>query len=402
MKTPSLLQLTSILMAVAMLGQAKLQAQSWQTVLDFQLAAGASSAGLGIATDSAGNVFSGGYGDIGGVYHGLVLKTDTTESNWFLSDATNPSPGQDNSLVFGVGVDPIGNVFSTGWLQPPCAKKSCPGQYWYVRKSANAGGTWSTVDLFQYAPGQSAYAYGVASDNAGNVFVAGLANDAKRVGHWVVRKSPNAGASWTVVDDVPWGTPSQFTVMTFVPGAGLFVVGSAYSNSLNAWVVRRSLDGGSTWANADNYQLTVGQESYARGVSSDAQGNIYVVGYAHDSTATARWIVRASGNGGATWTTIDSFSYVAGKPAVGHAIGRDSLGQVAVAGVGQDSQGTSHWLVRRPSASGPWATVDDYQLAPGQNTDLRAVATDAAGNVLVSGDANDTSGTHWIVRRTNP
>jgi hypothetical protein len=370
--------------------------------LDFQLAAGASSAGLGLATDPAGNVFSGGYGDVGGVSHGLVLRTDTTESNWFVSDDTNPSPGQDNSLVFGVGVDLVGNVFSTGWFKPPCAKKSCPGQYWYVCKSINAGGSWSTLDLFQYASGQGAVAYGCASDSAGNVFVAGLAGDTKRVGHWVVRKSPNAGTTWTVMDDVPWGTPSQFTVMSFVPGAGLFVVGSLYSNSLNTWLVRRSLDGGSTWASVDTYQLSTGQESYARGVSSDAQGNIYVVGYAHDSTATAHWIVRSSTNAGTTWSTVDTFSYVAGKPAVGHAIGRDSAGQVVVAGVGQDSQGTGHWLVRRPSPTGGWATVDDYQLAAGQNTDVRAVAVDAAGNVLVSGDANDANGTHWIVRRTNP
>jgi hypothetical protein len=332
----------------------------------------------------------------------LVLRTDTTESAWYVSDDTNPLPGQDNSLVFGMGVDPAGSVYSMGWLQPPCTKKTCPGASWYVRRSTNGGGVWSTVDLFQYASGQAAYAYGCASDNAGNLFVAGSANDAKRVGHWVVRRSSNAGATWTLVDDVPWGAPSQFTVVSFVPGAGLFVVGSLYSNSLNTWLVRRSLDGGSTWATVDNYYLTAGHDSFARGVSSDAQGNIYVVGYAHDSADTAHWVVRESSNGGATWTTIDTFSYVAGKPAVGHAIGRDSLGQVAVAGVGQDLQGTSHWLVRRPSSTGAWVTVDDYQLAAGQNTDVRAVATDAAGNLLVSGDANDASGTHWIVRRTNP
>jgi hypothetical protein len=404
MKTKQMIRITAVLSAAAFLGQTRLLAQSWTTVIDYQLAAGKSTDGLGLAVDSLGDVFSSGYGyDAAGATHGLVLATDSTESTWLLSDDTNPSSSQDNSVVFGVAVDPQANVYSAGWLTPPCSsRKSCPGQYWYVRKSSNAGQTWSTVDLFQYAAGQTAVAYGSASDNSGNLFVAGLANDAKRVGHWVVRRTANGGANWVVVDDLPWATPSQMSVMSFVPTVGTFAVGSLYVNGVNVWLARRTLDGGQTWASADTYQLISGQEAYARGVSSDSQGNIYVVGYAHNASGIAVWIVRGSGDGGATWTTVDTFSYVAAKASVAHAIGTDSLGRVVVAGAVQDAQGTSHWLVRRPVTGGGWQTVEDYQLAPGQTSDARAIVTDAAGNILVAGIGVDATGSHWIVRKANP
>jgi hypothetical protein len=92
---------------------------------------------------------------------------------------------------------------------------------------------------------------------------------------------------------------------------------------------------------------------------------------------------------------------------IAYGIGKDSVGNPVVAGIGQDSTGAFHWVVRRPVPGG-WATVDDYQLSPGQYAAAGAgwencVTADAAGNVLVTGGAADATGVeHWIVRRTNP
>jgi hypothetical protein len=403
MKAPSLIQLTSVLATVAVLSQVRLQAQSWQTVLDFQLVPGQFSDGFSLAADGVGNVFAGGYGSTAGGSHGLVLQTDTTSAIWDLSDDTNPSPGQDSSVVFGVSVDPAGDAYSTGWLTLPCSKKSCPASSWYVRKSANSGASWSTVDLFQYSAGQGAIAYGSAADSAGNIYVAGEASDAKRIGHWIVRNSANGGGTWATVDDVKGATTSLYATIHFVPGLGLFVVGNGTAaNSVNCWLVRRSLDGGHTWTTVDSYQLTAGLESYARGVSSDNQGNVYVIGYGHDSLGIAEWILRKSSDGGATWTTVDDFSYVAGKASAGHGLGKDSTGNIVAVGSVQDSQGSVHWLVRRPNSLGVWQTADDYQLVAGQFAEADGAVTDASGNLLVIGHANNAISSHWIVRRTNP
>lgn len=159
-------------------------AQTWQTVLDYQYPGGTASGGS-IAADASGNVFSGGIGnDAAGIARGMVLQTDTTQLanpdpsaiNWYFSDDSNPNPSQYESFVWDLGLDAGGNIYSVGQLTP--ISTGVPS--WYVRKSSNKGGTWSTVDLYQYAQGLNTWvnASGFAADNSGNIYVVGSGRDA--------------------------------------------------------------------------------------------------------------------------------------------------------------------------------------------------------------------------------
>lgn len=394
-----------------------LRAQSWQTVLEFS--SPSRSAANSLACDTAGDVFSGGaFADQAGASHGAVLRTDTTESDWTISDDTNPSPSQYSSLVHGIGFDINGNLYSAGTLSPDCTtlivrgrpQTVCPASWWYVRKSSDLGLSWSTVDLFQYSSGVAAQARGVVGDGSGNVFAFSEVLDAKSLLHWVIRRSTSGNSgSWTTVDDLLNATTRN---MAFVSGAGLFAVGfTAETRSLSAgWLVRRSLDRGSTWSTVDLYQLAPGkqnnyQDAAALGIASDARGTIYVVGSVHlaSNNYLNQWLIRSSADSGSTWTTANSFSYLPGKASSAWGAGRDASGTIVAVGRGTDAQGVFHWLVRRPDAQGLWQTIDDFQLAPGKSAEAWSVATDADGNLLVAGHAYDQSGTErWIVRRLNP
>jgi hypothetical protein len=110
-------------------------------------------------------------------------------------------------------------------------------------------------------------------------------------------------------------------------------------------------------------------------------------------------VTRKSTSGGNTWETVDTFSYTPNKDALAFGIGRNSAGNVVVVGRGADAQGKLRWLVRTVDSSGVWQTVDDFQLAPGYTASASGVATDSAGNLLVSGLAYNATGSHWIVRR---
>jgi len=135
-------------------------------------------------------------------------------------------------------------------------------------------------------------------------------------------------------------------------------------------------------------------------VASDSQGRIYVAGKTtvlNGRSAVSQWLVRRSSQGGAngTWEPVDT---VANGYACG--VGRDAAGNIVVVGKATDSSGT-HWLVRRPDTQGVFAPVDDdYQLATGKSAQATGVTADAAGNLLVTGSAQDASGIdHWIVRK---
>jgi hypothetical protein len=387
-----------------------LRAQTWTTVLNYQFSAGLSSDGYALAADSLGNVFTGGRKNPSAsesYISGLVLKTDTTEASWILSDDSNPSPSQEASAVYGLGFDSNGNLYSAGSLSVPSTSPKPSGgtSYCYVRKSSDAGGSWSTVDLLPGGGGT-----GVAGDLSGNVYV--WVNEG--LSQWLVRKSADGGQTWATVDAV---SSAGANGISFVPGIGLFAVGQAKTTTTStskgkttttssiSWLVRRSADGGATWSTVDLYQPPPGYRAGANGVASDALGKVYVVGQTTilvGRTAVDEWIVRESGDGGNTWTNVDAFSYAAGKDAQAKGAGRDAAGNIVVGGIGDDANGLAHWLVRRP-VQGIWTTVDDYQLASGTSAGAEAIAADAAGNLLVTGYAWDASGSyHWIVRRTNP
>ncbi len=231
-------------------------AQTWQTVLDYQLVAGKSAGGEAIVADAVGNVFSGGDAtDAAGTNHTIVLKTDTTQANWYLSDDTNPDYTQYQSALWNLGLDAGGNVYSIGQLTP----YNTGTTYWYVRKSSDSGATWSTVDQSLYGAGQFMDATGFAADDTGNVYVVGWGQDQTVVGsgkhtttqttiHWLVRKSTDGGKTWRLVDDVIG--PSAFHA-GFVPGAGIFVVGGPYIIP-GSWMVRQRPNGEpGTWSTVD-------------------------------------------------------------------------------------------------------------------------------------------------------
>jgi hypothetical protein len=114
--------------------------------------------------------------------------------------------------------------------------------------------------LYQYDAGMDSGGHAFAADSLGNVYTAGYGSSpAPKLSpgllHWLVRKSPDGGLSWTLADDFfnpvkggfpQWGIPLKAHV---VSGVCLFVVGQARSNQQGdpmIWTVRRSLDGGTT------------------------------------------------------------------------------------------------------------------------------------------------------------
>jgi hypothetical protein len=382
----------------------------WQTVLDYQFAAGQDSYGHAIAADASGDVFSAGNGnDASGIVHGITLKTDTTLGPWYFSNDTNPDPTQYNSYIWDFGIDAGQNLYSIGQLTP----NSTGIAYWNVRKSSDSGLHWSNAgDPYQYATGQWIDATGFAADDSGNIYVAGWSRAQTIVGsgkhtttqttiHWLVRKSADGGQTWTLVDDV---TGASAAGAGFVPGAGVFVVGAPYASS-SSWMVRRSLDAGATWS-------TVGSPfaGAAKAVGSDSQGNIYVVG-SQSITITTKtqplttssysvWVTRKSSDGGNTWQTVDALTYAPNQTSAAIGIGHDSAGNVVVVGGASDAQGKRHWIVRTPDSSAVWHTIDDFQS--GNTAEAIGVVTDAAGNLLVTGAAQDANGFHWIVRKLTP
>ncbi len=284
-----------------------------------------------------------------------------------------------------IASDPAGNLYVSGisyendYLQP---------DEWYVRRSTDGGATWTTVDDFVKATtGANADDIGVAADAAGNVYVAN-----RDYPLWTVRKGVG-GTSFSTVDTLLNGRPTDVFVH---PTAGVFVCGmvkvTIKNQTSDAWLVRRSTDGGATWSNVDTFQLSSSKYAVAMGIAANASG-IYVVGYASNvnrGVSSSHWIVRKSINGGSTWTTVDDFQLAVDNDTQARCVAADANGNLLVAG-----SGNGKWILRKStSGTGPWTTVDVFQNGASA-TSPNAIASDIFGNIFVGGD----DGSNWLIKR---
>jgi hypothetical protein len=213
---------------------------------------------------------------------------------------------------------------------------------------------------------------------------------------WTIRKGVS-GTSFSTVDVVPGG---RVNAIFAHPTWGVFAVGSRYINNVAAWTVRRSLDGGATWTTVDTFQLQSGLNSTPLGMGADANRNLYVVGRGDTSpkrnTVCRHWLVRKSNDGGNSWSTVDDF--LPGGSVEARGFAANANGDLYVAGITTSSTGYC-WIVRKSAGgTGVWTTIDNYQYASGR-TEPHAIAADASGNVFVGGAGYDNLGGHWIVKK---
>jgi hypothetical protein len=369
---------------------------------DFQLAATKTAYAYAMAADPAGNVYAaGGAADAAGVLHGTVREKLSGSANWTTIADLNYPAGQ-GTWFNGLAMDAAGDLYVSGGTN---------SAHWLVLERPAGQSTFSVVGDFQ-----GGYADGLAVDAAGNLFAVGpMPATSSGQENWVVRRRAAGQSAFTTVDSFVYtpgasNVPNGVTAITSGPNAGVYVAG--YSS--RHWLVRKSTDGGNTWALVDDFKYDPASNapSGAFGLTADPAGNLYVVGRGQKGkvtggtakkptyTYTSHWLVRGSSNGGASWSLDDDYelSSAANLVTQAYAAGTDAAGNVYAAGKATDATGTNHSIVRS-NAGGSWATVDDYQAAAGKAAQAYGFAADSSGNLYVGGQAQDSAGSlHWFVR----
>jgi len=306
---------TSLLTRLALLGGIVLlsnaaSAQTWQTVDNFTYVHGAIPSGL--ALDPFGNVFAAGLGMVTNPsgLHAIVRLSGDAGATWqtaddFTTSSNNARYGNFGGVANGASIasDSAGNVYGVGGFLTDVPN-------WFTAQSTNSGATWNNVDTVP-----NAWAIGVAADYAGNAYVVGRTNltlitrnskgsVTNTYDNWLVRKGINGGSSWATVDtSVPANGNSVATAVLCHPTYGVFVTGVTNGfNFAGTWMTRRSLDGGATWTTVDKAGTGMGL-----GIGADALGNLYVVG-ATQVAGLDHWLVRKSSDGGNSWRTVDDYT----------------------------------------------------------------------------------------------
>lgn len=365
------------------------QAQTWRTVDDYTLPAGQGVGNAQIVCGQGGVVLAGitVYETSGGrsLTHTRFRRSPDCGTTWADAGAlpTPPSGAQQGSLL-GLVASQTGSAYALRHIYPN----------WQVhRSSMDAASSWPMVDNF--LQDSASVCNAIACSPSGNVFVVGQALGPNSSRRWLVRRSADQGQTWATVDDFTgiWASAvAASSSMILVSGRG-----GTMQNADKPWATRLSVDGGSNWTTVDSFQLAPGTAGWPKAAAIDQRGNLYVAGNAEiqSSSYITQWIVRRSVDGGQTWETVDTLDN-GGLSASAESLVVDASGKVFAAG-----RTSSGWLVRVSTNGGAdWSDSEQYDYPSGQATSVKCLTADSDGNVLAIGTAADAAGNgHYVVRR---
>lgn len=373
----------------------------------------------GTAGSSTGGV-SGGGGSAGGGTGGAGPCTLGT--SWqVVDDYTFAAP--EPTFVVGIAADSAGNVIAIGLGKQGTMKG-------LVRKTEDGGASWQNATWTSGLPNDA------AADAAGNVYV--IAGD---TAGRVLRKSSNAGDSWTDIDTIPPNSsgPTEPCNTGFVAVGANGVIVDGASCDLSGWIVRKSSDG-VTFQDAFGFQPLAGKIARMQDVGVGPGGEAFATGSSQDATDATHWTTLTEG--AATASVSDDFQLAAGQSANGRKFSGTT--QLTVAGFASDGATTQGFLrrlegttwttidtfptriqdavqvenqivvtgeieenginrvVTRISNDGgtSFAPLDEYEYVAGKQTHPSALTRDPQGNVYASIGAQDADDVnHWIVRK---
>ena len=260
----------------------------------------------------------------------------------------------------------------------------------------------SSISTRQLARSSNDYAYGVATDLSGNVYVAGGTNggldgntNAGNTDLFVVKYNSSGTKQWTKQlgsssRDSANGVATDSSGNIYVTGTTYWELdGNTSAGNADLFVVKYNSSGTKQWTKQN------GTDRYdeARGVATDSSGNVYVVGGTKgnlngisNSGRTDAFVIKFNSSGTKQWTK----KLGTWQNDLANGVATDSSGNFYVTGFtyqhldGNTSAGNADLFVVKYNSSGTkqWTK----QLGTSKHDRARGVATDSSGNVYVTGD----------------
>lgn len=176
-----------------------------------------------------------------------------------------------------------------------------------VRKSTDDGETWTNLFTYQYTAGFQSQLNGLAL-NGTSVLASGFGKDGSAVMHWITVE--RAGATTTVVDDamvLSGALEAESKAIAISASGDIYTAGRVKdSNGINHWITRRKLQGQSTWATVDDFQLSSTRDAIANAIYILPTGEVLVGGYAYDTNGIQKATIRKMARG--QWHTVEKYT----------------------------------------------------------------------------------------------
>jgi len=343
-------------------------------------------AGHGIAVDSQGNVVVGGYEvDTVGDPNMWLAKYDPDGTQlWAMT--MDPSGGLDDR-IYGVAIDPDDHILLVGDADTAPASSDI----WVAKLDPDGVEQWSTT--FDGPDMGNDGGRGVASDSAGNVAITGFVRvDNNDIDIFVAKLDAATGATqWSEVVPGPAGLDDRGQAVG-VDSTDAVVVGGFVSHGgfdRNVWVRKYDPDGVEQWTDEWDSFTMADDAGFGLTVAPDdsivAAGTTPVIATNQDV-----WMGRWDAEGTLQW-----YKQFGGQDFTndhGLAVAADLDANFIVVGF-QGITNTDHdiWM-RKVDVSGALVWSQSVVGMGMERDEANGVATDADGNIVVTGEIRDAPG----------
>ena len=345
-----------------------------------------------VAVDASGNVVvtGGSYNEIDN--NGLPYDSDYYTAKYAAADGAllwdkrySGQAGGDD-IAQAVAVDASGNVVVTGYSYGLSSYYD-----YYTVKYAAADGAFLWEKRYDGPAHNLDVPTALVVDSGGNVVVTGYSYSNNFYYNYYTAKyaATNGALLWERRYNGPVNYYDEPTALAVDASGNVVVTGFSYglSSSFDYYTAKyAAADGALLWEK--RYNGPTNGDDIAKGVAVDASGNVVVTGYANYDFYTAKY---AAVNGALLWERGYSGPYNLDDQALAVAV--DGVGNVVVTGYSVRSASASdydYYTAKYAATDGALLWERRYN-GPANGDDIPvALAADASGNVLVTGNSAGT------------
>ncbi len=339
-----------------------------------------------IATDSAGNVYVTGqsWGSGTSWDYATVAYNPSGKQLWV---ARYDGPAHSYDYAFAIAIDDAGNVYVTGRSYG----SGTGDDYATVAYDSSGNRLW--VARYDGPTHGWDWAAAIATDSAGNVYVTGRSPGIRTgYGYATVAYDSSGNQLWVARYNGPANFYDRATAIATDSAGNVYVTGYSWGSGTRSDYATVAYDSSGSQLWVARYDGPANYYDYAYAIAIDKAGNVYVTGESYGGTSSDYATVAYDSMGNQLW--LARYNGPGNGRDMAYAIDTDNAGNVYVTG-GSYGNGTYFdyaTIAYDPSGNQLWLARYD---GPANYYDYgRAIAVDNAGNVYVTGETSG-SGTYY-------
>lgn len=333
--------------------------------------------GYALAVDRDGNAYVGGFGNgTNPTYDIFVLKYDSNGDTVWTQRWSSPIQTY-SAYAYSIAVDKQQNVYVTGFMSDGLTD----GEFVTLKYDSQGDLQWSA--RYNGSPNSIDYSNCIVVDDSGNSYITGWSGGANNLWDYTtIKYSPNGDELWVrryngSADD------NDFAYRVALDSSGnVYVTGQSVETGSDNDIttIKYSPNGDVLWT--QHYNGPVNGYDAGQSIAVDADGNAYVTGNHTTATGLDCVTLKYSTNGDLLWTASYNGPDNGGDVLISIAL--DDLANVYVSGF-VASGGASDFVTIKYDTTGVEQWVKLYN-GPGNNYDgTYAIAVDKNRDVLVAG-----------------